>query len=661
MKVVVLTFLMLLFPVTIGSVGTVAAQDSHPQVSESDLPLAAPTVKPGNPVPESRPVAATADTQMVELVVLSSERALVAGEFLLACGLTEQALAKLAYAVERLSLYPDVFDADPATRARIAIIMMRALPLLGQQIPSALPPAMEAPEADRAGNEEPEGEEFDDFVSPELEKLVTNNIRNGHYDIPITLNRKVNTFVGYFSDPKRKKSVEIGLQRLGVYRETFQRIFKEEGVPQDLIFLGLVESNYHHNALSSAKAKGIWQFIEDTGRNYGLRIDWWVDERCDFEKSTRSACRYLKDLYEMFGDWYLAMAAYNSGENRILRILSSQPGKSYWEMCEDGNLPRETRNYVPAILASVIISKDPDRFGITQRPPMASPFISVEIPSPTDLSVVASVAGVSEDVVRSLNPSLRRFVTPPDVETYAVNVPIGTSVADFARLWDMPDAQRFDARAHTVSEGETVASIAKKYDVSLPTLRLFNKIGDQPALSSGTVLQIPLSQKYRQDPPKFRFNTKAGSRFHRVRKGDTLKSLSRRYGVSAKELSRWNKLRGGKLRVGMTLNVGSAKSEVSGKSDRKASSGKQKGKGKERTLKSKGGRIAAEIGDKRGGSRKPDRADTARKSKKRTHVVGKGDSLSSIAQQHGVTVAALKKANKLKKNAVKPGKKLVIP
>lgn len=585
-------------------------------VQESDLPPDRPDL-----------IEFSEELQPENLVLSACERAFAIGEFLWSCGRTDDALAQFTYAMERLALNWQIFDANPSARSRIYLLCMRAANYRREM---EFFRRSEEDKEDMANREIPPVErlEEDDGVNlhPELEAFIQENIRNGGYNIPITLNRQVGGFVGYFSDPKRKRSIEIGLQRLGRYRGTFERIFREEGIPLDLIFLGMVESNYSPNAYSRAKAKGIWQFIEETGRTYGLRIDWWVDERCDFEKSTRSACRYLKTLYEMFGDWNLAMAAYNSGENRILRILSSQPGKSFWEMCQDRNLPLETRNYVPAIQASVIISKHPDRFGLTPRKPDTLSYVTVEIPSPTDLRILSRIMGIPDTVLQELNPSLRRMVTPPDTESYLINVPTGIPLGEFARIWDLPDFQRIDAQAHTVSDGETIHSIARKYDVAIPTLKDFNRIKDpQPALQPGTVLQIPLASVYKKDLPQFRFEAygNQNARYHKVKKGESLSSLCRRYGVSVKDVRKWNRLGKGKIRPGMVLSFGPSRS---------------KGKG--------------------GAPREPGAAS----SDGGTYLVRKGDTPASVARKMKVSTGALLSANKLKSGArLKAGMRLKLP
>ncbi len=227
------------------------------------------------------------------------------------------------------------------------------------------------------------------------------------------VNREVMAYISQLTTGAKRDQVAQGLGRLTRFHEMFQRIFREEGIPLDLIYFGLVESNFKISAYSRARAKGLWQFIQWTGRRYGLRVDWWVDERSDPEKATRAACRYMKDLYGMFGDWYLVLAAYNSGEGRIQRILNRHPDRDFWEMAEQRLLPRETRNYVPAILASIIVGKNPERFDIRVEPQGPGPASPWRSPRPLTSGWWRTV-GVPIETLQDLNPALRRMLTPPD-------------------------------------------------------------------------------------------------------------------------------------------------------------------------------------------------------------------------------------------------------
>jgi membrane-bound lytic murein transglycosylase D len=219
--------------------------------------------------------------------------------------------------------------------------------------------------------------------------------------------------------------MEVGLQRAGRYRQMAEKIFKEERVPLDLIWLAQAESVWKPNALSRAAAKGIWQFIPSTGTRYGLTQTRWVDDRSHPERSTRAAARYLRWLYDHFaGDWLLAMAAYNSGENRVDSAIAKCGYADFWELYRRNLLPQETRNYVPIILSITIISKNQKRYGFSVTPDPPLNYDTFDLPAQTDLKVAADLIGVSYDVLRDLNPELRHGVTPAD-QRYTIKLPRG--------------------------------------------------------------------------------------------------------------------------------------------------------------------------------------------------------------------------------------------
>lgn len=285
--------------------------------------------------------------------------------------------------------------------------------------------------ASQAGNDNQQLYE----VSPldELSKIdltseatfTKNTIETQSYDFNFTLDPAVHQFINFFTNGKGRSTMEIGLRRSGRYRAMAEKIFKEEGVPLDIIWLAQVESVWIPHALSSAAAKGIWQFIPSTGSRFGLKQDGYIDERVSPEKSTRAAARYLKFLNEFFaGDWMLAMAAYNCGEYGVDRAIARCGYADFWELYNRNLLPRETRNYVPAILAVTIIAKDPAKYGFNVQPDPAWDYDTFEIDSQFDLRVGANLLGVSYETLRELNPELKRGVTPPS--GYTLRLPKNT-------------------------------------------------------------------------------------------------------------------------------------------------------------------------------------------------------------------------------------------
>ncbi len=575
-----------------------------------------------------------------QAAIRESEQAFALGELLLDVGAPDEATREMGYALENFLFCGIDLTEAPVLRARLQELLQRAdlyrepLDLFGET---------DDAETEYQAEEESPIEEMVDqnlqaaTIDPGIEHLIEQDILEQKFDFPVFVNSQVMTYLNYMTTGKKKGFVEIGLQRLERYQDMFQRIFREEGLPLDLIYFGLVESNFNTNAYSRARARGIWQFIQWTGRRYGLRVDWWVDERSDPEKSTRAACAYIKDLYGMFGDWYLVLAAYNSGEGRIQRILNRHPDKDYWEMTEGRYLPRETRGYVPAILAAIIVGKNPERFGIATEPSEALSYITVEIPSPTDLRVVAETIGVPVETLQDLNPALRRYLTPPDLKTYPLHVPVDTAQETLALLYDLPVKERLMWVEHRIARGDTLYKISRKYGVPASAIKDFNDLkGSRPRLRVGDVLQIPLSNIYkgagRETASDYRPEPKPAGKSYRVRRGDTLWSISRRTQIPVNQLMTWNGIDNPQLKAGTVLTLRDP-------SERPAS--RSPGGSASRTAASGSGAAPP-----RGGA----------------YTVAKGDTLWSISQKYDVELAALLDANGLsKKSKIQPGQTLRVP
>lgn len=346
---------------------------------------------------------------------------------------------------------------------------------------------------------------------------------DGDYDFKFTVDSPVFQFVSYFTVGRGRGTMESGLRRSGRYRKMAEKIFKEEGVPTDLIWLAQVESVWKPAALSHAAAKGIWQFIPSTGRRFGLDQDHWVDERSDPEMSTRAAARYLKFLNNYFaGDWLLAMAAYNSGEGNVSKAIARSGYADFWEIHRAGFLPTETRNYVPAILAVIIVANNQKRYNFQIIPEHELKYDLAQVSSQTDLDVVADLCGTSPDVIRDLNPHLRRDMTPPganyvkvpngkrkDFETaWAALSPaerLGRSVSPVDGDLAMDDSDGSRPRsvgssgfgggnstvAYTTKSGDTLSSVASRYGVSTTELARVNRISSTGELQAGQELRIP--------------------------------------------------------------------------------------------------------------------------------------------------------------------------
>ena len=375
-------------------------------------------------------------------------------------------------------------------------------------------------------------------VDPEVADSVNQDMLDMYFDIPVVVNKSVLRNFNYYQN-KGRKVMEIGLLRSGRYIAIFREIFQKEGVPLDLIYLAHVESLFKPHAYSRAKAKGIWQFIRPTGRRYGLKVDWWIDERSDLIKSTQAAARYLKDLHVLFQDWYLALAAYNSGEQRIKRILRRYGPIDFWEMSKRRLLPRETRNYVPSILAAAIIFRRPELYGFRIKPEEKLEFEMVALKEQVDLRVVSELIDVQMAVLKGLNPELRRDITPFDHNDYQLKVPLGRGTLLQRKLASLPPEEKVQFRHYQVKHGDTLSLIASRYSASMQSIAQVNRIRNIHRLRVSQVLIIPSSGYPSHDGAKISRNLPGA---HIVRKGDSLSKIAQLYRVSIRDLLRWNSL-----------------------------------------------------------------------------------------------------------------------
>ena len=393
------------------------------------------------------------------------------------------------------------------------------------------------------------------------------------FDIPMVVNDKVLAWIEIFKNRKEfRQSFIGGYERFGWYEPMIHRIFAEEGMPADLIYMAFLESTYKTSAYSRARAKGIWQFMTPTGRQYGLKVNRYVDERSHPEKSTRAAARYMKDLYATLGDWHLAIAAYNTGAGNIMRAQRRSGKTSYWDLAKTRYMRLETKNFVPAILALALMAKEPAKYGfegLQHNPPLT--YDRVVVDGPIHLSRVADLAGVEEQELRFLNPHLRRGVTPPGDRNHELLVPAGAGPRFTAAYQALPSNERIATldKIHTVRRGETMASIASRYGTSVRELASANGISNAHRISVGMQLTVPGAAAESEDrvaTRTVRRQTRVAQDgpYHVVRRGDTLYAISRAYGVSLNNLLDWNGIsRRTVLRPGMRLTVIPSGSPVS--------------------------------------------------------------------------------------------------
>jgi membrane-bound lytic murein transglycosylase D len=457
-------------------------------------------------------------------------------------------------------------------------------------------------------------------IESDLQERVVEDIANTKYDIPVIVNEPVLRWLEYFKT-KGRRIVELGLKRIGLYREMIHSVFSEAGIPKDLIYIAQQESMFKPLAQSRSRARGMWQFMLRTGRQYGLKQDNYIDEKLDPEKSTRAAAKHLQTLYQMFGDWYLAMAAYNAGEGRIQRIIEKTKVTNFWDLSDRKLLREQTASYVPSILAFMIIGKHPEKYGFQVEPMPSVQIKKITVPSPVDLSVAASTVGLSMQRLHELNPELRRRVTPANRKNYDLNVPEDITQEIALKLSALPITKRIPpamgaselASAHKVQQGDSLWNIARHYGTTVEKLKEANHLLSN-RLSLGQQLVIPgrlekspvaVVAKGKTDPSKgasakaistvktasnaksisspvgknagetnnklptenkatptqtVAMNAESGSNgdktiTHRVRRGDNLYNIARRYKTSVDLVRQWNKLFSDSLHPGDTLLI----------------------------------------------------------------------------------------------------------
>ena len=438
--------------------------------------------------------------------------------------------------------------------------------------------------------------------------------------LPLVLNPQVAKFINYFKG-RGKKTYIRSIERAGAYRGMIERILEEEGVPLELFHLAQAESGFRPKARSHKYATGMWQFIKFRGKQYGLRQDRYVDERYDPEKATRAAAQHLHDLYIEFGDWYLAMAAYNGGPSRVKTAIRRTGSKDFWVHSRRRFVRRETRNYVPIILAMTYVGKNEEMYGIEIKDP-APPleYDTIETDTEIHFDLIADITGTSAATIKQLNPALLRSATPP--YDYKLRLPKNTGETFVTEVGQVPPEQRLAWRRHQVRDGESLDAIAKRYKVKASAIVAHNRI-DNGAVMAGMRLTVPA--------PKARLSFYGGSSGgaggflepgtgrYRIVRGDNLGSISRRFNVSIANLRTWNGLSGNRIRAGRYLIV------------------RPEGVGK------KGSRVVASAS-----------------SGSETYRIRRGDTLGTVARRFGVTVAQLKGWNGLTSNRITAGDTLTV-
>jgi membrane-bound lytic murein transglycosylase D len=443
---------------------------------------------------------------------------------------------------------------------------------------------------------------------PRLSAKAEQELIRVPHDLPLTVNDSVLQYLSFFSTTRGRAIVEHGLDRAGRYNDMIRRVLKEEGVPQDLIYLAQAESAFLPQAVSRAGARGIWQFMPFRGEEYDLDRTYWVDERSDPEKATRAAARHMRDLYDMFGDWYLVMAAYNAGPMGVARAIERTGYADFWELQKRRALPKQTQNYVPIIIALALVAKEPSLYGVqveTEKPVEAD---TVRPGHPISLTLVADATGADLDDLRTLNPQLLRNVTPNDAQ-FELKLPPGMAQKFEENIQQVPAEKWTSWRLHAVESGETLGEIARHYRVTVPALENANHLEAHAALPEGFLLNVPTP------PPAVRLVS------YRVKRGDTLEGIAERYAVTVEQLKHWNNIHGSTVPRGARLRIYAGGGPA----------GTARGKSK---VAESGHPAVRNVST--GGAEKEDPVQ---------HRVKPGETLYSIARAYKTTISALRQSN----------------
>ena len=486
--------------------------------------------------------------------------------------------------------------------------------------------------------------------------------------IPITLNDDVQRSVEYLLTDARKFMIR-SLGRSTKYKTMMQDILREKGLPPDLVYMVLIESGFRADAVSPAKAGGPWQFISATGKRYGLEINEWVDERMDPVKSTYAAADYLSDLHDMFGCWYLSAAAYNAGEGKILKALKKYQAKDFWEIAQEDYLRDETKDYVPRLLAAILIAKDPARYGLTAIEYQDLwDYDEVAVTEPTDLDVIGKLVGVDEDSIRELNPHLKLWCTPLNQKNYRIRVPKGSG-EDFYKAYALiPSKDRLKLSVHQVRQGETLKAIASRYGLSASTLKRFNNLRSTK-LKFGQTIKLPVdAQEYMAKQKAYESRTaarlqqleKSGNKVtYTVKSGDNPWAIARNFDINWKDIAAWNNIKDvKKIMPGTKLVLYLDGDKPNTKTSDKKSAGRIVATASSKDKVSKSDKKSLVNGKS---DSKTSGADT-----KKSHIapekytVQDGDTVWKIALRFKIRPEDLRRFNNLKDNRIRTGQVITL-
>ncbi len=507
---------------------------------QSTAPALAP-IEQTAPAPAPAPPPLTREQQRVRVLIQQVDDAYARGEADYRKGLLVEAKQEFDRAVDLMLTSGIDIKSDAQLQEEfdrivdgVSALEMEALKQGNGFVPKEEPTPAEA------------AEDVTFVVDPNLVAKARADLATTNSDLPLVVNDYVATFINFFANTKKGHNTLLhSFERGGRYKAMIQRVMAEEGVPQDLIYLAVAESGFNPRALNRrSKAGGMWQFMPHG--NYGLVRNAYVDERFDPEKSTRAYARYMKFIYDQLGDWYLSMAGYDWGAGNVQRAVQKTGYADFWELYKRNNLPVETRNYVPEILAAIIIANHPTQYGfddVTLDPPVLTDTVTINYP--VDLRLVSDLVSAPVDELMALNPSLLRLVTPPDA-SFDLHLPGGMATVFEQRIAAIPEAKRNAWRYHRVAAEDSLASVAREFHVTVDALAAANQLGSADSIAGVEALVVPVAPSA---PPAAR------TQLYTVRKGETLVTISDRFGVSLNQLRRWNNISGIRVQAGRRLHV----------------------------------------------------------------------------------------------------------
>ena len=392
----------------------------------------------------------------------------------------------------------------------------------------------------------------------QLDEVIDDTAEIKPYNIPMVLNDSVENHIEYFKT-RGRDAFQRWLDRSARYIPVMKDIFREKNMPEDLVYVAMIESGFNPYAVSWAKAVGPWQFMPATGKLYGLKIDWWIDERKDPIKSTQAAAEHLKDLHNLFGSWPLALASYNAGAGKVQRAVLRTRSDDFWDLKASRYIRKETKNYVPKWMAATIIAKNPEAYGFTLSPYEPYAFDQVVLEESTDLRLAARCAGCTYEEIKELNPEIKRWITPPQYDRYTLRLPSGKKEAFLANYTAIPPEQKIKWERHEVKRGETLTAIAKRYHTAPETLRDVNGL-KKKGIAPGKHLLIPIGANGNSQEMAYLSAGQTGANrqqqiLYRVRRGETLAKIARNHNVTVTDIKGWNKGIGSSVRAGQKIKL----------------------------------------------------------------------------------------------------------